>query len=244
VTTERSVPELFAHRFEPDARAEIARRYDYLAQQLARKFRDRGIPLDDLIQVARFGLVNAIDRFDTDRGVRFSTFAGRTIVGEIKHHFRGHAWSLRVPRSLQNLFLRTSDAVQVLSQRLGRSPTIAELAEHLDVDEDEVLEALDAGGTMHATSLDRPIHKGESTPIVDTVGTSDRALQRAAAWAELAPVIAALDERERTILFMRFYEGRTQQEIADEVGVSQVHVSRLLRRTLAHIRGQIVDEAS
>ena len=240
----RTEDELFEHRFEPESRAEIARRYDYLVQQLARKFRGRGADLDDLIQEARFGLLNAIDRFDTQRGVRFSTYAGRTIIGEIKHHFRQDAWSLRVPRSLQNLWLRASDGVQVLSQQLGRNPTIAELAKHLDVDAEEVLEALDAGGGLQPASLDKPVGDGESPPMVEMIGQPDRALARAGEWAELESVASSLDERERTILFMRFFEGKTQQEIADQIGVSQVHVSRLLRQTLDHVRAEIASTSA
>lgn len=234
--------ELFARRDDDDARSQIVERYDDLAQQLARKFQGRGIALDDLVQVARFGLMNALDRFDPNRGVKFSTYAGRTMVGEIKHHFRNHSWSVRVPRSLQNLFLRTSDAVQTLSQQLGRGPTIAELADYLDVSEAEVLDALEAGGEMRAVSLDRPIGADMHGAIVDRVGRADRALERAAEWAELAPVVSSLDEREQTILFLRFYEGRTQQEIADDVGVSQMHVSRLLRQTLEDIRHEITEK--
>lgn len=231
--------ELFSRRDDRDARAELARRYDYLAQQLARKFRGRGTALDDLVQVARFGLVNAIDRFDPDRGVKFSTFAGRTIVGEIKHHFRGHAWSMRVPRSLQNLWLRGSNATDELGQILGRMPTIDELAEHLDVSEDEVLEALDAGGTMRAASLDKPIGEGGGTPMADLIGADDRSIGLATTWVEIEDLLEELDDRERTIVYLRFFEDRTQLEIANHIGVSQVHVSRILRSTLDELRERL-----
>lgn len=214
-------------------------RYDVLAQRLARKFRGRGTDLEDLVQVARFGLLNAIDRFDPDRGVRFSTFAGRTIIGEIKHHFRGEAWAIRVPRSLQNLWLRTSRAIEELSQRLGRNPTIPEIAGHLDVDEDDVIEAMDAGGGFSASSLDRPIGGTGTTSVGDLMGSRDSSLELTPEWAEVADAVEGLPEREKAIMYMRFFEGRTQQEIASRVGVSQVHVSRLLRRTLEDLRGQL-----
>lgn len=239
MTANPSDRELFENRRDPEARAAIVERYDSLAQQLARKFRGRGTPLDDLIQVARFGLLNAIDRFDVDRGIRFSTFAGRTIVGEIKHHFRKEAWTVRVPRSLQNLWLRTNDAIEQLSQQLSRSPTIAEIAEHLDVDEDEVLEAMDAGGGFTTASLDRPIGATGETTVGELLGSRHPVLERTPERAGLADAIEDLPERERAILFMRFFEGRTQQEIATQVGISQVHVSRLLRQTLADLRGSM-----
>ncbi len=231
--------ELFARRDDPDARALLAERHDPLAQRLARRFVGRGTPLDDLVQVARFGLLNAIDRFDPDLGVRFSTFAGRTIVGELKHHFRDDAWAIRVPRSLQNLWLRTSTAVDELSQQLGRTPTVDEIAETLDVEPDEVLEALDAGGEFHSASLDRPVGDEPKTPLVDLVGGQDQVLERTPVRAVLSEAMEDIPERERDIVYMRFYEGKTQQEIADAVGVSQVHVSRLLRRTLEDLRRQV-----
>lgn len=239
MTSEATDRELFARRDEPDARSALVDRYDYLAQQLARKFRGRGSSTDDLIQVARFGLLNAIDRFDPDYGVKFSTFAGRTIIGEIKHFFRGHAWSVRVPRSLQNLWLRSNEAAQTLSQSLGRQPTVAELADYLDTDSDEVLDALDAGGGLQAASLDRPVSDDSATTVVDMIGRRDAAMERAAGWADIEPLIADLDERGQAILYMRFFEGRSQKDIADRIGVSQVHVSRLIRQALGSIRAAV-----
>jgi len=240
--TSRDETELFARRAEPDARAEIARRYDYLAQQLARKFRGRGVELDDLIQVARFGLLQALDRFDPDRGVKFSTFAGRTIVGEIKHHFRGGAWSIRVPRSLQNLWMEANQAIPELTQRLERTPTAVELAEHIDADPDTVIEALDAGGGFSAGSLDRTVGDDGGATVGDLVGTDHGALRRAPLWAEVEPMIKDLPDRERRVIYMRFFEGRTQSEIAEVIGVSQVHVSRILRSTLADLRSTVDED--
>jgi RNA polymerase sigma-B factor len=239
VTSAPTESDLFARRDQPDARRELVERYDYLAQRLARRFLGRGIALDDLVQVARFGLMNAIDRFDVDYGTRFSTFAGRTIIGEIKHHFRNKAWSIRVPRSLQNLWLATTDAVEELSQRLGRSPRIAEIAEHVDADPEEVLEAMDAGGGYTASSLDRPVGAERRVPLLDLLGDTDSRLDRSAEWSDTAAAIERLEPRERSILYMRFYEGKTQREIGNEIGVSQVHVSRLLRQTLDELRAHV-----
>jgi RNA polymerase sigma-B factor len=228
--------ELFKCRDDRACMDELMKRYDHLAQQLARKFAGRGAEIDDLEQVARIALLNAATRFDVDRGVKFSTYAGRTIIGEIKHFFRANAWSLRVPRSLQELWLRTSKATQELNQKLGRSPSIHEIAEFLDVDDEQILEALDAGGSLRPASLDTPVGDDSSTTIGDMVGRSDPSLSDAAEWADLEPAFGKLDDRERTIVYMRFFEGRTQNEIADVMGVSQVHVSRLLRGALETIR--------
>lgn len=239
MTSAPTESDLFARRDQPDARRELVERYDYLAQRLARRFLGRGIALDDLVQVARFGLMNAIDRFDVDYGTQFSTYAGRTIIGEIKHHFRNKAWSIRVPRSLQNLWLATSDAVEELSQRLGRSPRIVEIAEHVDADPEEVLEAMDAGGGYTASSLDRPVGAERNVPLVDLLGDPDSRLESSAEWSDMAAAVERLEPRERSILYMRFYEGKTQREIGNEIGVSQVHVSRLLRQTLDELRAHV-----
>lgn len=228
--------ELFDRRTEQACLSELAKRYDYLVKQLARKFYGRGADLDDLEQVGRLALLNAADRFDPDRGVKFSTYAGRTIIGEIKHYFRGHAWSVRVPRSLQELWLRTSKATGELSQKLGRSPTVAEIADFLDVTTEEVLEALDAGGGLRPASLDSPVGEDGSTTLGAMIGGRDPGIADALEWTELEPALEGLDERARTIVYLRFFEGKTQDEISDVVGVSQVHVSRLLRAALEEIR--------
>lgn len=231
--------ELFERRNEPSHMEELVKRYDYLAQQLARKFSGRGADIDDLEQVARVALINAAGRFDAERGVKFSTYAGRTIIGEIKHFFRDTAWSLRVPRSLQELWLRTSKATQELSQKLGRTPSVHEIAEFLGVEDEQILEALDAGGGLRPASLDSPVGEDSATTIGDMMGDPDRSLEDTSEWVDLEPAFAALDDRERRIVYMRFFEGRTQEEIADVIGVSQVHVSRLLRDALAAIRQEL-----
>ena len=237
-----AIEDLFANREDPEAKRELVEAFDGLAQRLARRFGGRGVALDDLVQVARFGLLKAIERFDVDRGIQFSTFAGRTIVGEIKHYFRDQAWSVRVPRALQNLWLEVSRAVDELSHSLGRSPTISEIAESLDVSEEEVLEALDAGAAYTASSLDRTVGEDGDMTVVDQIGDVDPGYETAAVRGAMSAELRALPERERTILYLRFFDGKTQAEIADEIGVSQVHVSRILSRTLDQLRESIDPE--
>jgi RNA polymerase sigma-B factor len=227
---------LFDDRHDEANRRRIVEIYDPLAQRLARRFRGRGVAPDDLVQVARFGLMNAIDRFDPERGVKFTTFAGRTVIGELKHHFRDHAWSLRVPRSLQNLWLETSKAVDELTQKLARTPTIADISEHIGVPEEDILEALDAGEAFTAGSLDQPLGDEGGAPIGDLLGSIDAALDAVDEHSTLSEHLRMLPQREQTILYLRFFDGLTQSEIADEIGVSQVHVSRLLSRTIDHLR--------
>jgi RNA polymerase sigma-B factor len=231
--------ELFDRRTEPDAKRELVEMFDGLAQRLARRFRGRGVALDDLVQVARYGLLKAIDRFDPEREVMFSTYAGRTIIGEIKHYFRDQAWSVRVPRSLQNLWLDVSRAVDELTHSLGRSPSILEIADQLEVDEEQVLEALDAGAAYTASSLDRTVGEDGESTVVDHIGDVDPEFETAAVRGALVGHLRTLPERERTVLYLRFFDGRTQAEIAMEIGVSQVHVSRILSRTLEDLRAEL-----
>jgi RNA polymerase sigma-B factor len=231
--------ELFSRRTDADARRRIVEIYDPLAQRLASRFRGRSVDQDDLIQVARFGLLNAIDRFDPERGVKFTTYAGRTIIGELKHHFRDHAWSLRVPRSLQNLWLEVSRAVDPLTQDLGRVPTITEISAYLEVPAEDVLEALDAGSAFNVGSLDQPVGDEGGEVVGDLIGSLDASLEIADERSSIAEHLQALPDRERAILYLRFYEGRTQSEIAKEIGVSQVHVSRLVSKVIEHLRDAI-----
>lgn len=231
--------ELFERIDEQACVEELVKRYEGLARSLARKFSGRGAEVDDLEQVARMALFKAAGRFDPERGFRFTTFASRTMVGEIKHFFRDTAWSMRVPRSLQELYLRTSRATEELSHDLGRMPTVREIADVLDVDEDDVLEALDAGGALGPASLDSPMTAETDATVGDMIGSPDTRLAGAPDWLDLEPAFAQLDDRERTILRMRFFEGRTQSEIAEAVGVSQVHVSRLLRGALDKVRSTV-----
>lgn len=210
-----------------------------LVHHLARRFRDRGEPHDDLVQVGTIGLIKSVDRFDPDRGVEFSTYATPTVLGEIKRHFRDKGWSVRVPRRLQELRLAITRATADLSQDLGRSPTVKELAAHLDVSEEEVLEGLDAAQSYSTLSLDGSGSDpdGEAPALVDTLGSDDEALENVEYRETLRPLLAALPPRERQIVLLRFFHNKTQSEIAAEVGVSQMHVSRLLVKALGTLRG-------
>jgi len=220
---------------EPDARDRLVERFQPLAEYLARRFIRRGEPLEDLTQVANIGLLNAIDRFDAERGVPFSTFASLTIVGELKRHFRDRTWAVRVPRDLQELVLLYHRELPLLTQRLGRSPTVAEIAEHLDVPEEAIVEAIDAAQAYSTASLDAPTAVGGASHVED-LGDADESIQIVERWADLAPAIRELPERERRVLYLRFVRDLTQSEIAERIGVSQMHVSRILTQTLERLR--------
>ncbi len=207
-----------------------------LAEYLARRFANRGEPLDDLVQVASLGLIKAVDRFDPTRGVAFSTYATHTIVGELKRHFRDKGWAVRAPRRMQELYLSLGKVVASLGQELGRSPTIAELAAEVQVSEEEVLEALEAGQAYRSTSLDAPTGTEEGETLGARLGGEDASLEDAESRATLSPLLSQLGERERLILHMRFFEGLTQSEIANRLGISQMHVSRLLARSVSQLR--------
>ena len=214
-----------------------------LAEYLARRFSNRGEPMDDLVQVASVGLVKAVDRFDPERAVEFSTYATHTIVGELKRHFRDKGWAVRAPRRMQELYLRLGKLVSTMSQEMGRSPTIPEMAAEAQVSEEEVLEALEAGQAYRFTSLDAPSPGDEdSESLAAHLGEEDAEMQGAEHRAALSPLIAKLPEREQTILHLRFFEGLTQSEIAAQLGISQMHVSRLLARSLAQLRGASDEE--
>jgi RNA polymerase sigma-B factor len=218
-------------------RDELVTAHMGLAEYLARRFTNRGEPLDDLVQVAALGLLKAVDRFDPERGVEFSTYATHTIVGELKRHFRDKGWAVRAPRRMQELYLRLGKIVSTLSQELGRSPTIAELATEAQVSEEEVLEALEAGQAYRFASLDAPSPGDEDGEGMGaSLGQEDKELVEAEHRAALSPLIAQLPQREQTILHLRFFEGLTQSEIAGRLGISQMHVSRLLARSLAQLR--------
>jgi RNA polymerase sigma-B factor len=220
---------------DPGAREDLVLRYRSFAEYLARRFVGRGEPLDDLIQVANLGLLNAIDRFDPERGVLFATYAAATIVGELKRHFRDKGWAIRVPRRLQEIALRLNAAVPELTQQLGRAPTIRELSKNLEASDEEIVEALDAVHAYSTTSLEAPTSEGGLTPL-DALGGEDPTLAIVDEWAAIAPAVVELPERERRVLYLRFFEGKTQSEIAAEIGVSQMHVSRLLTQTIDRLR--------
>jgi RNA polymerase sigma-B factor len=220
------------------AREPLVTQYIGLVEFLARRFRNRGEPLEDLVQVGTIGLLKAIDRFDLEREVEFSTYATPTIVGELKRHFRDKGWAVRVPRRLQELHLELTKVVGHLGQELGRSPTVAEIAKETGSTEEQVLEGLEIAQAYNFASLDAPIDTGDggSATFADQLGGEDEQLVNLEYRASLAPEMEKLPERERTILYLRFFKGLTQSEIADRLGISQMHVSRLLNRTLIRLR--------
>ena len=224
-------------------RDELVEMHLPLVEYLARRFRNRGEPLDDLVQVATIGLIKAVDRFDLDRGVEFSTYATPTIVGEIKRHFRDKGWAIRVPRRLQELKLSLGKATSELSQRNGRSPTVGELASHLRMSEEDVLEGLESANAYSAVSLDAPdTGDDENHAVADTLGITDESLEGVEYRESLKPLLGQLPAREKRILLLRFFGNMTQSQIAAELGISQMHVSRLLARTLTQLRAGLLLE--
>jgi RNA polymerase sigma-B factor len=206
-----------------------------LAIALARRFAGRGEPVADLEQIATLGLLKAVERFEPERGLAFSTFATPTISGEIKRHFRDKSWSVRVPRALQELGLRLTATVADLTNDLGRSPTVTEIAERLEVDPEAVLEAMEANRAFATQSLDAQL-PGDDRTLGDTLGGEEPGMARVEDEIVVTDLLATLPEREQTILRLRFFEGMTQTEIARRVGISQMHVSRLLARSLDALR--------
>ncbi|WP_416979189.1 RNA polymerase sigma factor SigF [Streptomyces sp. T028] len=215
-----------------------------LVKFAASRFRSRSEPMEDIVQVGTIGLIKAIDRFELSRGVEFPTFAMPTIVGEIKRFFRDTSWSVRVPRRLQELRLDLAKAGDELAQKLDRSPTVAELAERLGITNDEVVEGMAAANAYTASSLDaQPEEDDAEGALADRIGYEDHGLEGIEYVESLKPMIAELPPRERQILSLRFVAGMTQSEIGDELGISQMHVSRLLSRTLVRLRkGLTVEE--
>lgn len=221
-------------------RDDIVQRCLPLADHIARRFDGRGEPRDDLVQVARVGLVNAVKRFDVETGSDFVSFAVPTIMGEVRRHFRDNSWSVKVPRRLKELHLRLGTATAELSQQLGRAPTASELAAELDMDRDEVVEGLVAGSSYNTLSIDSGGGGNEDVPaIADTLGDLDTNLDQIENREALRPLLESLPERERTVVVLRFFESLTQTQIAERVGVSQMHVSRLLARALTRLRDQL-----
>jgi RNA polymerase sigma-B factor len=224
-----------------DVRGRLVELHLPLVEYLARRFAGRGEPLDDLIQVGTIGLIKAVDRFDRDRGVEFSTYATPTVVGEIKRHFRDKGWTVRVPRRLQELRAALSGATADLTQALGRAPTVAELAHQLGIGEEEVLEGLESANAYTAVSIEASDGEG-GLSVADTLGEYDESLEGVEYRESIKPLLASLPPRERRILMLRFFGNQTQSQIAADLGISQMHVSRLLARTLAQLREQLLDE--
>jgi RNA polymerase sigma-B factor len=225
------------------ARDALVEQHLPLVEHLARRFRNRGEPYDDLVQVATIGLIKSVDRFDLERGVEFSTYATPTIVGEIKRHFRDKGWAVRVPRRLQELRLSLASATSELSQKQGRSPTVSELAAHLKITDEEVLEGLESANAYSTLSLDAGDSGSgdEPMPVAETLGVEDEGLEGVEYRESLKPMLEQLPPREKKILMLRFFKNMTQSEIAEEIGISQMHVSRLLRRALQSMRGRLED---
>src|SRR5213595_2269203 len=226
------------------AREQLSEQYMSLVRSLARRYSYRGEQLDDLVQIGAIGLIKAIDRFDLERGVELTTYATPNIIGEIKRHFRDKGWSVRVPRGLQELNLQLSRLLEELTVQLSRSPTIPELAKAAEVSEEEVLEALESGRAYSSLSLSAGPGQDEDGDLdpLESLGTEEHEYEVSEDRAILAPGFRVLDDRERTILHLRFFKGLTQSQIAQQVRISQMHVSRLIRRSLEKIREEIAED--
>jgi RNA polymerase sigma-B factor len=213
-----------------------------LVEHCARRFRNRGEPFEDLVQVGTIGLIKSIDRFDTERGVEFSTYATPTIIGEIKRYFRDKGWAIRVPRRLQELRMQIGTATAELTQSLGRSPTPRELAEAIDCSVEEIIEGIESSNAYSTLSLDASDDSEDgAASMLDAIGIEDAGLEHVEIRESLKPLLDQLDPREKKILLLRFFRNMTQSQIAEEIGVSQMHVSRLLTRTLDQLRDSLDD---
>ena len=240
---ERRLFEAYLKGGDLSARERLVTRFLPLARQLARRYGSAGEPIDDLIQVASVGLVKAIDRYELDRGTAFSSFAVPTILGEIKRHFRDAGWTVRVPRAIQERRIKINRAIPALTGKLGRSPTTAEIAESIGASSEEVLEALEAAVAYEPVSLDTsPGVEDDDETWAQSIGEEDPGYELVEYGAMLAPAMQALPERERLILYMRFVKDMTQSEIAERIGISQMHVSRLIRKALEGMREEAVPD--
>lgn len=239
--------QLFLHYREhndEESRDELIVMHLNLVRYLASRFRNRGEPIDDLIQVGTIGLIKAIDRFDTDREVEFTTYATPTIVGELKRYFRDKGWAIKVPRRLQELSFRVNQAVDALTQQLQRSPTIEEIAAYLEVTAEDVLAALETSEAYNFVSLesDRNVEGADSFSILEYIGEDDQLMVLVDDRTTLTEALKHLAPQEQHVLYLRFFQGLTQTEIASTLGISQMQVSRLLRKTLRVLREHIVTE--
>lgn len=226
------------------AREQLIERYMPFAKRLALRYSGASESFDDLLQVANLGLVNAVDRFDPERGIPFTAFASPTILGELKRHFRDRVWTVRVPRGLHDRIAEVEKAVSALTVALQRSPSVGEIAEKLEISPDEVLEVLEANHNRRPLSLDRPLggDDDEEAAPAEWVGAEDENFELVEGRVALDAALPQLDERERLVLRLRFAEDMTQSEIAERIGHSQMHVSRILRKALAKIREQIREQ--
>ncbi|HWO15128.1 MAG TPA: SigB/SigF/SigG family RNA polymerase sigma factor [Solirubrobacterales bacterium] len=234
----------FVEHRDPDTREELVRRYLPFAKSLTQRYRGASESFDDLLQVASLGLVNAIDRFDPDRGVPFTAFASPTILGELKRHFRDRVWSVRVPRGLHDRMANVEKTIEALTKELQRSPSVGEIAESLDMNESDVLEVLEANHNRRPLSLDRPLgaEDNDEAPGAEWLGDEDQGFELVEGKFAVDSALPSLDERERLVLRLRFVEDMTQSQIAERIGHSQMHVSRILRGALQRIRDRIDDD--
>jgi RNA polymerase sigma-B factor len=234
----------YVERRDAATREELVRRYLPFAKSLTQRYRGASESFDDLLQVASLGLVNAIDRFDPDRGVPFTAFASPTILGELKRHFRDRVWSVRVPRGLHDRMANVEKAIDALTKELQRSPSVSEIAESLDMDESDVLEVLEANHNRRPLSLDRQpgTEDSDEAPGAEWLGSEDEGFELAEGKFAVDSALPSLDERERLVLQLRFVDDMTQSQIAERIGHSQMHVSRILRGALQKIRDRIGDD--
>lgn len=243
LASERELWDRFARRRDPSTREELVRRYLPFAKNLALRYRGASESFDDLLQVASLGLVNAVDRFEPSRGTPFTAFASPTILGELKRHFRDRVWTVRVPRGLHDRMAEVDKAISELTVELQRSPSVGEIAARLGVEATEVLEVLEANHNRRPLSLDRPVGgEDEESPATEWVGDEDGNYELVDDKLALEEVLPHLDERERLVLRLRFVEDMTQSQIAERIGHSQMHVSRILRRTLERIRQEVAEQ--
>jgi RNA polymerase sigma-B factor len=244
VASDAELLERHARTRDPAARDELVRRYLPFARSLALRYRGATESADDLIQVASIGLINAIDRFDPARGTPFAAFASPTILGELKRHFRDRVWTVRVPRGLHDRMSNVDTATTDLTRELQRPPSVREIAARLELDEDEVLEVMEAGHNRRTLSLDAPSGRddGDETSPTEWVGAEDSGYELIEERVALEDAIPALDDRERLVLRLRFVEDMTQSQIAERIGHSQMHVSRILRKALQRIRDEVERE--
>jgi RNA polymerase sigma-B factor len=241
---EEELWERFVRDRDPAIREELVRRHIEFAKRLALRYRGASEPFDDLVQVANLGLLNAVDRFDPDRGTPFTAFASPTILGELKRHFRDRAWTVRVPRGLHDRMAEVDKAITNLTKELQRSPSVDEIAERLGVKQIDVLEVMEANHNRRPLSLDHPAggEDSEGSTPTELVGLEDEGFELAEDRIALDAALPYLDERERLVLRLRFVEDMTQSQIAERIGCSQMHVSRILRGALSRIRDRISEQ--
>ena len=242
-TDRRALLRAYREKGDVAARDRLIESFIPVVRSIAYRYAGRGEQIDDLEQVASVGLIKAIERFDLDRDVELMTYVFPTVVGELKRHFRDRGWSVTVPRRLKELHYRLSRLIEEMTATLGRSPTIAELAEEAGVDEEDVVEALEVGRAYASRSLSRALDsdEGAGAELIDMIDDEEHGYEAAENRHLLATGLKALDERERRIIQLRFVEGLTQSQIAVEIGISQMHVSRLIRRALERLSEEIVD---